>query len=284
MRFGFHISISRGFPAAIEEAKSIGCETMQIFTGSQQQWKRSRIDPAIAEEFRTRKKKEDITPLVVHLFYLPNLATNDGELFEKSRNALCIELERSALLGADLLVLHPGAYKSGIKDQALRHVASALDYAIGKTAGTNADKVKILIENTSGGGTRLGAEFEELARMFDLIRQTYKVGICLDTSHAFEAGYPLHTAEGLEDTLAEFNRLIGLDKLLLLHLNDSKTPFGSRQDRHWHIGEGEIGLEAFKRIINHSHLRHLPAIMETPMSMQYDLKNMAAAKKLRNGS
>lgn len=257
---------------------------MQIFTGSQQQWKRSRIDPAIAEEFRTRKKKEDITPLVVHLFYLPNLATNDGELFEKSRNALCIELERSALLGADLLVLHPGAYKSGIKDQALRHVASALDYAIGKTAGTNADKVKILIENTSGGGTRLGAEFEELARMFDLIRQTYKVGICLDTSHAFEAGYPLHTAEGLEDTLAEFNRLIGLDKLLLLHLNDSKTPFGSRQDRHWHIGEGEIGLEAFKRIINHSHLRHLPAIMETPMSMQYDLKNMAAAKKLRNGS
>jgi len=282
LRFGFHISISNGFVDAIKIAKAIGCETMQIFTGSQQQWKRSNIDSEVAEKFRDLRKSVNISPLVVHLFYLPNLATPDRELFEKSRTALGIELERSALLGADLLVLHPGAYKNGIKDQGVRNVASALDYVMAKTAGTDADKIKILIENTSGGGTRLGAEFEELARIFDLIRQTYKVGICFDTSHAFEAGYPIHTAEGLESALGEFDRLIGLEKLLLLHLNDSKTPFGSLHDRHWHIGEGEMGLETFRRIINHQNLKHLPAIMETPATMEGDLRNMARVKELRD--
>ncbi len=282
MKFGFHISISNGFLAAVETAKALGCETVQIFTGSQQQWRRSSIDPAIAEAFRTQTSIEGISPVVVHLFYLPNLATQDRELFEKSRTSLGVELERSALLGADLLVLHPGAYKTGSKDQGIRNVASALDYVMGKTAGSKADKVKILIENTSGGGTRLGAEFEELARIFDLLKQTYKVGICLDTSHAFQAGYPLHTNEGLESTLGEFDKLIGLEKLLLLHLNDSKTPFGSCLDRHWHIGEGEMGLEAFRRIINHPHLKHLPAIMETPTSMEGDLRNMKRARELRN--
>lgn len=284
MRFGFHISISHGFVESLEVAKSLGCETMQIFTGSQQQWRRSVIDEDDASEFKTRRKKKDISPLFVHLFYLPNFATPDRELLEKSQNALIAELDRAAMLGAEYIILHPGAYKNSTKEEGIRKVAASLDYVFGKIAGGRSDKVKVLIENTSAGGTRLGGEFEEFARIFDFLKHSYKVGVCLDTAHAFEAGYPIHTEEGLADTLEEFDRLVGLNKLHLLHLNDSKSAFSSRNDRHWHIGEGEIGIETFKRIIRHPRLKHIPAIMETPTDFQADLKNMKTVKAIRNGA
>lgn len=281
MRFGFHISISRGFENVVKRAKYLGCETIQIFTGSNKQWKRIPLDQEKVESFRKLRKNSSLDPLIVHLFYLPNLATPDREMLERSRQALLTELERSSILGAEFLVLHPGAYKQATLKQGLKTVAASLDYVIAKAAGNGTDKIKILIENTSGGGTRIGAEFTELAEIFDFLKQTYPVSICLDTAHAFQAGYPIHTEEGLERTLVEFNRLIGLDRLLLLHLNDSKTALGSHNDRHWHIGKGEIGLEAFRRIINHPRLNHLPAIMETPTAETHDLRNMATVKKLR---
>jgi deoxyribonuclease-4 len=281
MRFGFHISISRGFENVIARAKYLGCETVQIFTGSNKQWKRTPFDQDKVESFRKLRKTSSLDPLIVHLFYLPNLATPDREMLERSRQALLTELERSSILGAEFLVLHPGAFKQTTPEQGLKTVAASLDYVIAKAAGNGTDKIKILIENTSGGGTRIGAEFTELAEIFDFLKQTYPVGICLDTAHAFQAGYPIHTPEGLERTLEEFDRLIGLDKLLLLHLNDSKTRLGSHNDRHWHIGKGEIGLDAFRRIINHPRLKHLPAIMETPTAETHDLRNMATVKKLR---
>ncbi|MBD3286756.1 deoxyribonuclease IV, partial [candidate division WOR-3 bacterium] len=239
----------------------MGCETIQIFTASNKSWYRPPIDETKTDSFKKKLDEYEISPLVIHLFYLPNIASPDRKLLERSRQALIKELNRSSKLGAAYLVLHPGAYREATAKEGLRTVASSLDYVIAKSPG---NKVKILIENTAGSGTQLGSEFVEIAEIFSLTRQTYPLGICLDTAHAFQNGYPIDTKQGLQSTLDEFDRLIGLEKLHLLHLNDSKTPAGSKVDRHWHIGKGKIGVDAFERIINHPMLKHLPAIMETP--------------------
>lgn len=278
MRFGFHVSIAGGFGEVISRAQSLECETIQIFTASQLRWKRPPIDEEEATRFKESIDIAGLRPLVVHLFYLPNFATPDEKLLERSRRALVTELNRAAVLGADFLVLHPGAYKESSPKQGIKRVSASLDYAMGKSATNN---VKILVENTAGGGTRLGGGFDELADILDGIRQAYRVGICLDIAHLFQSGYPVHTADGLKETVNEFDRMIGLDRLYLLHLNDSKTAYGSRNDRHWHIGKGKIGLDAFRRIINHPVLKHLPAIMETPTSEDGDKHNMKTVKMLR---
>lgn len=278
MRFGFHVSIAGGFTNVIERANRLGCETVQIFTASNKQWKRTPLDPDVVAGFRASLKEAQLHPLTVHLFYLPNLATPDEELLERSRQALSAELGRSSILGADFLVLHPGAFKNSNMDEGISRVATSLNQAI---SSATTKKVKILVENTSGGGTRLGGSFDDLARIIDGVDKKDSVGICLDTAHAFQAGYPLHTSKGLEETMEEMDQLIGLDKLLLLHLNDSKTPLGSHNDRHWDIGKGQMGLEAFRRIINHPKLKHLPAIMETPTAPDADMRNMLTVKRLR---
>jgi len=278
LRFGFHVSIAGGFTNVIERANRLGCETVQIFTASNKQWKRTPLDPDVVAGFRASLKEAQLHPLTVHLFYLPNLATPDEELLERSRQALSAELGRSSILGADFLVLHPGAFKNSNMDEGISRVATSLNQAI---SSATTKKVKIVVENTSGGGTRLGGSFDDLARIIEGVGKKDSVGICLDTAHAFQAGYPLHTSKGLEETLAQIDHLIGLEKLLLLHLNDSKTPLGSHNDRHWDIGKGQMGLEAFRRIINHPKLKHLPAVMETPSAPGGDVRNMAMVKKLR---
>lgn len=278
MRFGFHISISGGFENVIKRAEYLGCETVQIFTGSNKQWKRTPLDRDKAKSFRKLRKTSSLAPLIVHLFYLPNLATPEEDMLERSCQALLTELERSSILGAEFLVLHPGAFKDSNMDEGITRVASSLNRAI---SSVKPDNVKILVENTAGGGTRLGGRLSQLARIIEGIENKDAVGICLDTAHAFQAGHPIHTSSGLEDTLNEIDHLIGFDKLLLLHLNDSKTRLGSHNDRHWHIGEGGMGIKAFRRIINHPRLKHLPAIMETPTAETDDLRNMATVKKLR---
>jgi len=278
LRFGFHVSIAGGFTNVIERANRLGCETVQIFTASNKQWKRTPLDPDVVAGFRASLKEAQLHPLTVHLFYLPNLATPDEELLERSQQALSAELGRSSILGADFLVLHPGAFKNSNMDEGISRVATSLNQAI---SSATTKKVKILVENTSGGGTRLGGSFDDLARIIEGVGKKDSVGICLDTAHAFQAGYPLHTSKGLEETMAQIDHLIGLEKLLLLHLNDSKTPLGSHNDRHWDIGKGQMGLEAFRRIINHPKLKHLPAIMETPTAPDADMRNMLTVKRLR---
>lgn len=278
MRFGFHLSIYHGYQSVMERALELGCQTIQIFTGSNKRWHRAPLDEAQATSFKKALQANDISPLVVHLFYLPNLASPDVKLLERSRKALALELERSALLGAQYLVLHPGAYKQSSLREGLRRTAVSLDYAMGKVPS---NQVRVLIENTAGGGTRLGGSLYELAEIADAVKQSYRVGVCLDTAHAFQYGYPVHDKEGLEQILEEFENLIGLDKLELLHLNDSRTALDSCNDRHWHIGKGLMGMEAFRRIINHPKLKHLPAIMETPTSPGADERNMKTVKELR---
>jgi len=278
VRFGFHISIEGGFENVVERAKYLGCETLQVFTASNKQWRRTPLQQNKVERFRAQRIKASLEPLVVHLFYLPNLATPDTKMRRRSCRALLAELERSQALGAEFLVLHPGAFKKSDADQGIERVIDSLNQVI---SSGNGNDVKILLENTAGGGTRLGASLEELGTIISGAKDRETIGVCLDTAHAFQAGYPIHTKEGLEETLDEFDRSIGLNRLCLLHLNDSRTPFASRNDRHWHIGKGEMGMEAFERIINHPRLKRLPAIMETPTAQKDNLKNMATVKRLR---
>ncbi len=274
MRFGFHCSIAGGLIKALERACSLGCETLQIFTRNPRGWRFSPLAPEQVDAFKARIREREIHPLVVHMPYLPNLASPDEDLYQRSVASLKAEVERCRILGAQYLVTHVGKAMGDDPGKALERVAKALLEALGKGGPV------ILLENTAGQGSELGANLEELGKIIALAGKHPGLGLCVDTAHAFQAGYPIHTRDGLDGFLEELDRFVGLERLRLLHLNDSRTPLGSRVDRHWHIGEGEIGLEGFKNIIGHPLLWPLPAIMETPFSPQWDVKNMERVRAL----
>ncbi len=258
----------------MERARALDCDCLQIFTRNPRGWRFSPLDPRVVETFRSRLRERDISPLVVHMPYLPNLASPDDALYEKSVASLKAEVERSRLLGAQYLVTHVGKAMGEDPGKAMERVALALLEAL-KLEGP-----MILLENTAGQGSELGSTLWELGEIIALAEGHPRLGVCIDTAHAFQAGHPIHTREGLDSFLAELDHFLGMDRFKLLHLNDSKTPLGSRVDRHWHIGEGEMGLEAFEHIIGHPFLRHLPAIMETPFSPEWDKRNMARVREL----
>ena len=279
MRFGFHLSIGGGLSSVIEHALELGCETAQIFSRNPRGWKAK----PLAENDRslaTRAAAAGIEPLIVHMPYLPNLATPDPKMYQKSVDALTEEIKRCQFLGVPYLVTHLGKRKDSPLEAGIERVTAALNRAIEETQKGSMD-VMLLLENTAGQGTEVGTSLEELAEILAGVEQEERIGLCLDTAHAFEAGMPIHTTRGLDDTLNRLNALLGMEKLKAIHLNDSKTPFSSRVDRHWHIGEGEMGLEAFKGIIGHPALQGLPAIMETPGEDEWDRKNLATVLRLR---
>jgi deoxyribonuclease IV len=277
MRFGFHISIAGSLTKVAERAVAVGCETLQIFTRSPRVWAGREIDPAEAASLKTSLSRYDIRPLFVHLPYLPNLSAPPGELYEKSLKMLCDDLFRSHLLEAYALVIHPGHRGDCSIDAAIHRTACSINTAFSSSECC----VKILFENTAGQGKEIGSTFIELSEIIDLIKDKDRVGICLDTAHAFAAGYDLSTKNGLNKTMREIDRVIGLEHLDLIHLNDSRSPMGSKVDRHWHIGEGEIGIEGFRMIVNHPALTGKAAIMETPkINKNDDIRNMNTVRKL----
>lgn len=277
MRFGFHISIAGGFARVVERAQKKGCETIQFFSRNPRGWRYTPLAPEDVKVFRESLSRTGIHPIFAHMPYLPNLASPDKELFSRSVDALCTELERCEALGAPYLITHVGSRLDSTEEAAIERMSQGIELAFNRVR----NRVMLLLENTAGGGTEIGYKFEQIARIIAGVSERGRVGVVLDTAHAFEAGYDLKTAKGLEETLEEFDRLIGLKRLHLLHLNDSKTPLGSRSDRHFHIGEGEIGLEGFHRIVNHPRLRDLPGIMETPRRTDLDdEKNMAQIRAL----
>ena len=277
MRFGFHISIAEGFSKVVERAKVRGCETIQFFSRNPRGWKYSPLDEKDLEEFRSSIKSSGLFPIFLHLPYLPNIASPKSKFYKRSIHSIATDLQRAEQLGAQYLIIHIGHRMESSEDEAIEAVSQGINQAFEKVK----NPVILLMENTAGQGTEIGYDFEQIKKIIEGVHDHQRMGVCLDTAHSFEAGYDLSNKEGIERTLESFDQTIGLKRLHLLHLNDSKTPLGSRKDRHWHIGEGYIGLEGFRYLVNHPLLRHLPGIMETPRKDTVeDLKNMEVIRSL----
>ncbi len=248
VRIGIHTSIAGDLIESLDRAHRLGSNALQIFSASPRMWSRG-MEKSLAEaqRFRERRRALRLGPVVIHDNYLINLASPDRVLRVRSIQAFHEELVRGVVLGADYLVAHPGSSRGVAATRALEDVAGALRQA---ARGVKFNGLRILLENTAGQGTALGSRFEELARILDACPEL-PLGVCLDTAHMFAAGYDIRSADGLERTLEAIERSIGLASVFVVHVNDSKAPLGSRVDRHEHIGRGKIGLEAFRRIVNH---------------------------------
>ena len=257
---GAHMSVAGGLPLAMERAARLECTAAQIFVKNASQWRWREVGDEEAAAFREAHAAGPVGPLVAHASYLINLCTTDPALLEKSREALVDELERCARLGVQGLVLHPGAHLGAGEEAGIDCVAASIDAAMAKLPG---GPTRLLLENTAGQGSCLGYRLEHLEAIRERVAEPDRVGICLDTCHAFAAGYALHEPAGYDEMMAEIEERIGLDALGCLHVNDSLRPFNSRRDRHAHIGEGEIGLDAFARLLQDPRLAATPMIIET---------------------
>ena len=276
-RIGIHTSIAGALWKAAERAHRLGANTFQIFSSSPRQWKQSRVDPAEARALWRLREAYDLFPLVIHDNYLINLASADPTIRGKSIEAFRAELERAAALGAEYLVAHPGSAGNGDRQSALVRFARGLEEA---ARGRRWGRLRVLVENTAGGGGALGSDFEELLTILELA-DGVPLGCCLDTAHCYQAGFDVSRAKGLADLLARVDAAVGLESVCVVHTNDSRTVLGSRADRHEHIGRGGIGLAGFRRILNHPRLRNKAFILETPIEQEGDdLRNLEAVRKL----
>ena len=272
---GFHVSVAGGLYKAFDRAERLGCSAFQIFTSNPRSWKGRIVTEEEAVAFRERAEASGIEVYFSHIPYLANFCAS-GELYKKSVDMLVQELKRASLLGLEGVVVHVGKLKDKGYREGIKLIASAIKTALRETEG-----VAILMENTAGQGSEVGYRIEQLYHIAEEVgEQDDRIALCVDTAHAFQAGYPIHTKAGLDEFLEIIDRLFGLEKLKLIHLNDSKTPFASRVDRHWHIGMGEIGEEGFRNILSHPVIRSRPLIMETPWGEDWDVRNMRKVKEL----
>ena len=289
MRLGCHLSIAGGLHRAFEQAKKLEINAMQIFSHNARSWKFSALPEEEIERFRQAWAESPVEYVVIHTSYLINLASPKRNVYYGSINALRKEIERAGQLGIPHVNTHVGAHLDQGVEEGLRRIARALDQVLESPEAERFPDVSILLENDAGTGTSLGARFEELGFILDNGRHSERLRICFDTCHGFAAGYDFRTPEGLERMLKEMDRAFGLERLVLIHANDSKHPLGSRKDRHEHIGRGHIGLEGFRLIINHPKLRGLPFILETPkadeesekLDSEMDRVNLATMRRLR---
>ena len=279
MRLGAHESIAGGMHKAFERAKSVGCDAVQLFVKPNRSWAVPVLTQEAIAEFRSCAQTVGIWPIVGHTSYLLNLCSPQDDLWHRSVDTLVVELERCEALGVPWLVLHPGAHVGSGEEAGLGRMARALGEVLAATRGFRA---RLLLETTAGQGTQLGYCFEHLAWLLERTPRGERLGICLDTCHVFAAGYDLRTPTGYAATMAAFDRTIGLDRLEVIHLNDSKGELGSRKDRHEHIGEGHIGPAGFRHMLNDARLARLPGILETPKSddLHEDRENLAVLRSL----
>lgn len=261
MLFGAHVSAAGGVDLALGRAAEFEMTACQIFTKNERQWVAKPLDPAVIERFMQKRAETGIQKVVSHDSYLINVASPDDAVWEKSRQALMEELRRCDLLDVPYLVSHPGAHVGSGIDAGIARVGEAINRIHDEMPD---GKAMLLLETTAGQGTCLGAKFEEIAGIIDLVEDKSRVGVCLDTCHVFAAGYDLRDSESYEATMRAFDSIIGLDRLKCVHLNDSQKGLGSRVDRHAHIGEGELGTSAFELIVNDQRLFGLPGVLETP--------------------
>lgn len=277
MRIGLHVSIAGKIYESLERAKALGCDTMQIFSRNPRGWQAGGLDAADVARFRKLKKEYGINPVVVHIPYLINLASPDSVLYKKSINAYMEDIRHSDELGAEYFVTHLGSHVGTGEEAGIERFAAALNRIINKVK----PKARILLENTAGSGSIIGYRFEHIKKILGGLDDAGNVGVCLDTAHTFAAGYDIRTKAGLDSTLKELDRLVGLNRVKVVHFNDSLSELGSRVDRHQHVGKGKIGFGAMKRIINSPKLKDAAFIMETPKYTDKDEKmNMATARKM----
>ena len=271
MRVGCHIQISGGLRKAVDRAVERGCETMQVFVSNPRGWKQSDILPEDMEAFRNGCREAGLEPVFVHTIYLINLASPAEDVWRRSLDALLMNMEAAGKLASSAVVTHLGSHGGEGEEAGIAQVIRALREAFRRCP----DPVPVLLETTAGSGNSVGHDFAQLGAITGAFRSEERLGLCLDTCHAFAAGYELRTSEGLQETLAALDREVGLERLRLVHANDSKGDLGSRLDRHEHIGEGKIGMEGFSIMARNPVLRHLPWILETPeMTVEKDRENL----------
>ena len=263
-RIGIHLSTSGGVFNAAERAHEIGANTFQIFSSSPRMWRPTQIDPAHARQLQRLRAEYDCAPLVIHTSYLVNLCSQTGVVRDKSVDCFRAEVQRAIALRAEYLVLHPGSWRGLSREQGLTLAAESIAEAT-NGIDLSAGNLQILIENTAGAEYSLGGSFEQVGELIERLRPVVPVGCCLDTCHCHVAGYDLITREGYEAMLQLIETTIGSGNVRVWHMNDAKAARGSRLDRHEHIGQGTIGIEPFRRLLNDSRFRHCAFIAETPV-------------------
>ena len=283
MYIGAHVKSSGGVWNAIDNGVRIGCEAVQFFAGSPRTWASTVYKDADAAKFVEARAASPIRFAVIHTIYLINLASARDDFYERSVTSLAGALAAADQLGADAIVTHVGSHQGAGFEAGLDRVQAALLRVLGESAGS---PVRLLLENTAGAGGTMGVDFDELGAMIRAADEHPRLGLCLDTAHLFEAGFDIGTAAGLDEALARLDAACGLDRLVMLHLNDSKTPRGSNRDRHENIGGGELGLVGFRAIVNHPALADIPGILEVPGfdGEGPDLRNVEILRALKGAS
>jgi deoxyribonuclease-4 len=279
-RIGIHTSSAGGVQNSAERAYRLGCNTLQIFSSSPRQWAPYELGLSQCSEMSRLRKQYDLKPLVIHTNYLINMASTTEAFLKKSIEALRGEIERALALCADYLVLHPGSFKGDDRERGLMRTAAAIAAATHQLDLAKGG-LKILIENSAGAEYSLGGSFGQVAEMLNCLDGIVPVDACIDTCHTHVAGYDIVTEKGLEKTLKHLDETIGFERVRVVHCNDAKAAFGSKLDRHQHIGKGTIGLEPFRRLLNNPRLANAAFIAETPIDEPGDdRRNVEALKSL----
>ena len=277
IRLGMHVSISGTIDQAVDRAREIGCDTFQMFTRNPRGWKYRKLDRGEVGEFKRKVGSYNLTPVVAHMPYLPNLSSPKKLIYNKSVKSLSGELDRCGTLGIPYIVTHLGSHLGEGSDIGLEKIVAAINRALSE----NPNDVTLLLENTAGTKNSMGSSFEDIKKILDQVENRVRVGVCFDTAHAYAAGYDLHSPRGVDDTLRKFNSVLGFSVLKVIHLNDSQVGLGSGRDRHEHLGLGYIGERGFRALFKHEAVRNLPFIMETPIDERGDEKeNMRRAREL----
>lgn len=276
---GAHQSIAGGTPRAVERGLEAGCRVLQIFVKNSNRWVGRPLERPEARAFRSAARGAGLSRVIAHTSYLINLASPVAELRRRSIEALAEEIERCQKLGIPDLVYHPGAHCGEGETAGVARIAASLDEVFERTAGA---RVRILLETAAGQGSCVGHRFEHLRDIFGAVRVTRRVAACFDTCHVHAAGYDIVTREGYSETIAAFDRTVGLSRLAAIHVNDSKKPRGSRVDRHEHIGRGTIGRPGFRNLMTDARLAGIPKFLETPKddTLEQDRKNLAVLRRL----
>ncbi|HUR83236.1 MAG TPA: deoxyribonuclease IV [Thermoanaerobaculia bacterium] len=277
---GAHLSTRGGLHTVFERAAAIDASAVALFAKNGNQWKGKELTDADCAQFASLR---NVRPMLTHASYLINLSTTNPEFHRKSILAMADELDRAERLGIHAVVLHPGAHLGAGADAAIDQIARSLDRV---HAMIPDHRVVTLLETSAGQGTSVGCTFDELGQMIRLVDDKRRVGICFDTCHVFAAGYELRNYDAYHRTIDDMLRHVGLDNVGAFHLNDSKKPLGSRVDRHQHIGEGELGLEPFRFLLNDARFKRIPKVLETPkpVETESDLRNMRALRALIESS